>query len=92
MNLRSCIYVGSVMHRRLRPRAHNFRYRAFWLLIDLDELPSLSSGLQAKILKALEDNRIRRVGGTREISVDARIIAASFAGILGPALGFAVVP
>ena len=43
----------------------------------LDELPSLSSGLQAKILKALEDNRIRRVGGTREISVDARIVAAT---------------
>jgi DUF1365 family protein len=45
MTLRSALYVGSVMHRRLRPHAHHFRYRAFWLLIDLDELPGLSKGL-----------------------------------------------
>jgi len=43
----------------------------------LDELPSLSSALQAKILKAIEDHRIRRLGGTREIPVDVRIIAAT---------------
>ena len=40
MTLRSALYVGSVMHRRLRPRPHHFRYRAFWLLLDLDELAS----------------------------------------------------
>jgi DUF1365 family protein len=38
MNLDSSIYVGSVMHRRLKPRVHRFRYRGFWLLLDLDEL------------------------------------------------------
>jgi DNA-binding NtrC family response regulator len=43
----------------------------------LDELPSLSPALQAKVLKALEDHRIRRVGGNREIPVDARVIAAT---------------
>lgn len=43
----------------------------------LDELPSLSAGLQAKILKAIEENRIRRLGGTREIMVDTRVIAAT---------------
>ncbi|MFT4587386.1 MAG: two-component system response regulator AtoC [Limisphaerales bacterium] len=43
----------------------------------LDELPSLSLGLQAKILKAIDDNRIRRVGGNKEIPVDVRIIAAT---------------
>ena len=43
----------------------------------LDELPSLSAALQAKVLKAIEDHRIRRLGGTREIPVDARIIAAT---------------
>jgi two-component system, NtrC family, response regulator AtoC len=43
----------------------------------LDELPSLSLGLQAKVLTALEDHRIRRVGGRREIEVDVRVVAAS---------------
>jgi len=43
----------------------------------LDELPSLSPALQAKVLKVIEDHRVRRVGGTREMPVDARIIAAT---------------
>jgi DNA-binding NtrC family response regulator len=43
----------------------------------LDELPTLSPALQAKVLKAIEDHRIRRLGGTREIPVDARVIAAT---------------
>ena len=46
MNLRSALYVGSVMHRRIRPRTHKFRYRAFWLLLDLDELAELSGQLR----------------------------------------------
>jgi two-component system, NtrC family, response regulator AtoC len=43
----------------------------------LDELPSLSLGLQAKVLKAVEDQRIRRLGGNKEIPVDVRVIAAT---------------
>jgi len=43
----------------------------------LDELPSLSLALQAKVLKALEDHRIRRLGSHREIPVDVRVIAAT---------------
>jgi len=43
----------------------------------LDELPSLSLGLQAKVLKALEDGKIRRVGGNKEIPIDTRVIAAT---------------
>ncbi len=43
----------------------------------LDELPSLSPALQAKILTALEDRKIRRLGGNRQIEVDVRIIAAT---------------
>jgi DUF1365 family protein len=46
VSVRSALYVGTVVHRRLRPRPHAFRYRAFWLLIDLDELPDLSSRLR----------------------------------------------
>ncbi|MDP3072159.1 MAG: sigma-54 dependent transcriptional regulator [Opitutaceae bacterium] len=43
----------------------------------LDELPSLASGLQAKLLTAIEDHQLRRVGASRTIPVDARIIAAT---------------
>jgi DNA-binding NtrC family response regulator len=43
----------------------------------LDDLPTLSPALQAKVLKAVEDHRIRRLGGTQEIPVDARVIAAT---------------
>jgi uncharacterized protein len=37
----SRIYVGHVVHRRLRPTSHILRYRCFWLLLDLDELAQL---------------------------------------------------
>jgi DNA-binding NtrC family response regulator len=43
----------------------------------LDELSSLPLGIQAKLLTVLEDGRIRRVGGTRWIPVDVRVIAAA---------------
>ncbi len=43
----------------------------------LDELPSLSSALQAKVLTAIEDHMIRRVGSNRMRPVDVRIIAAT---------------
>jgi DNA-binding NtrC family response regulator len=43
----------------------------------LDELPSLSLPVQAKLLKAIEDRTIRRVGGNRSLAIDARIIAAT---------------
>jgi uncharacterized protein len=46
VTFQSSLYVGSVMHRRIRPRAHRFKYRAFWLLIDLDELAHLSDELR----------------------------------------------
>ena len=34
------------MHRRQAPRRHYFRYRVWWLLIDIDELPALSRRLR----------------------------------------------
>jgi len=43
----------------------------------LDELPSLSLAVQAKLLTAVEDRAIRRVGGNRMLPIDVRIIAAT---------------
>ncbi len=45
--------------------------------IFLDEIGELPIGLQAKLLKAVEEKRIRRVGSNNEKTIDARIIAAT---------------
>ena len=43
----------------------------------LDELAEMPSGTQAKLLRVLEDSRLRRLGGKSEISIDVRVIAAT---------------
>ncbi|HEX8638373.1 MAG TPA: sigma-54 dependent transcriptional regulator, partial [Pyrinomonadaceae bacterium] len=43
----------------------------------LDEIGELEVSLQAKILRALQEKQIRRVGGTRELDVDVRVVAAT---------------
>lgn len=43
----------------------------------LDEIGDMSQSAQAKVLRALQENRITRVGGDKEISVDVRVVAAT---------------
>jgi two-component system response regulator AtoC len=43
----------------------------------LDEIGDLSQGMQGKLLRVLEDKAFRRVGGTRDIQVSVRIVAAT---------------
>ncbi len=43
----------------------------------LDEIGELDISLQAKILRALQEKQIRRVGGIREINVDVRVVTAT---------------
>ena len=43
----------------------------------LDELGELPLGLQVKFLRALQERQIRRVGGTRPIDVDIRVVCAT---------------
>lgn len=41
----------------------------------LDELNSLNIALQAKLLRVLQDRKVRRIGGAKEVPVDVRVIA-----------------
>jgi transcriptional regulator with GAF, ATPase, and Fis domain len=43
----------------------------------LDEIGDMSLAAQAKVLRALQENKISRVGGGKEITVDVRVIAAT---------------
>jgi hypothetical protein len=41
----SALYLGSVVHRRLRPKRYRLRHTAFWLLLDLDDIDALDRRL-----------------------------------------------
>jgi transcriptional regulator with GAF, ATPase, and Fis domain len=43
----------------------------------LDEIGDMSLSAQAKVLRALQENKITRVGGDKEIKVNVRVIAAT---------------
>jgi two-component system, NtrC family, nitrogen regulation response regulator NtrX len=45
--------------------------------IFLDEIGDMSASAQAKVLRALQENLIQRVGGESDIKIDARVVAAT---------------
>lgn len=47
----------------------------------LDEIADLRPELQVKLLRVVEDGRVRALGGGRELSVDVRIVSASWASL-----------
>ncbi|GAB5519734.1 MAG: sigma-54 dependent transcriptional regulator [Rhodothermales bacterium] len=49
----------------------------------LDEIGDMSLSAQAKVLRALQENKITRVGGDRSIDVDVRVVAATNKDLLG---------
>ena len=61
---------ASQRHRGLFEQAHDGT-------LFLDEISELDGRLQAKLLRAVEEGRIRRVGGEREIELDVQVFAAS---------------
>jgi DUF1365 family protein len=73
--MNSLIYQGETIHCRHTPRQHAFKYRMFWMGIDLNELPSLDRdlrifGYNRRALVSLFD---RDYGGPGEGSLNGRI-------------------
>lgn len=62
-------YTGAVTHKGLFEEADGGT-------LFLDEINSMDISLQAKLLKALEEKKARRLGGGRDIPFDVRIVAA----------------
>ncbi len=66
--------------------AHQAKAGAFELAaggtIFLDEIGNLPLAMQGKLLRVLETRRIHRIGSTREIAVDFRVVAATNANLL----------
>ena len=44
--INSCIYIGTVIHKRFKPKKHFFKYKVFSLFIDLSELEILSDKIR----------------------------------------------
>ena len=42
--MNSCLYFGSIRHRRFHPRPHDFNYRLFMVYLDLDEIDQVFKG------------------------------------------------
>jgi hypothetical protein len=80
------LYVGQVMHQRLKPARHRLQYRVFSLLVDIDTLPAL-----AKRLRLFSLNRFNLFslherdygasgGGSLRAHVERQLNAAGLAG------------
>ncbi len=46
-------------------------------ILFLDEINSMSAGLQAKVLRAIQERMVRRVGGLKEVPLDFRLVTAT---------------
>lgn len=82
------LYVGKVMHQRLRPFGHRFSYDVFSLLVDVDRLPEIGrltrvlSVNRPGILSLRESDHVERPGETLRQFAD-RLLGE--AGLSGPA-------
>lgn len=69
-------HVKGAFTSAIRDRAGRFE-AANGGTIFLDEIGDMSLSAQAKVLRALQENRVQRVGSDKDIKVDVRIIAAT---------------
>ena len=77
----SCIYKGTVVHKRFKPKKHFFKYNVFSMLIDLDEINELDKRFWDPV-KQLDADRKDQLLGTAAAEVDVpgvRVPAAPLA-------------
>lgn len=58
--MNSCVYEGTVRHRRFTPVEHDFQYKLFMLYLDLDELPGVFDGRWLWSARRFAPARFRR--------------------------------
>ena len=88
----SALYVGSVAHQRYHPKPHRLKYRVFSMLIDLDELPSLSDKLRlfghnrSRVFSVLDRDHGSGDGGDLKLFVRDHLRQAGISDADGPIL------
>ncbi len=81
-DISACLYAGHVMHMRLTPFAHKFRYRVFTLLVDADRMAETCRGLRLLaferfgLLSLWRKDHGPRDGGDLRPWVEARLVEA----------------
>lgn len=84
------LYVGRVMHRRLRPRGHRLCYRVFSLLLDLDAIDGLASRLKLfsrnrfNLFAFFDHDHGARTGEALRLQVEGHLRAAGLESDGGP--------
>ncbi len=86
----SALYVGDVMHRRLRPRVHQLRYRLFSLLLDIDEIDALAWRLRLfsrgrfNLFGFTDSDHLDGTKASLKAQIDARMAKAAIGWDQGP--------
>ncbi|MEO8353417.1 MAG: DUF1365 domain-containing protein [Chthoniobacteraceae bacterium] len=89
----SCLYECEIMHQRLAPKKHEFRYRIFMFCLDLDELDSLTRKLtlfshnRSNIYEFRDRDHLTIPGGERQSLKENLIGWLAQQGIQFPAEG-----
>ena len=90
MTAAGSLYRGLVMHRRVRPRVHGFRYRLFWILLDIDRVDEaavntrLFSPGRFNLLSFQPRDHGDKSGAPLRLQVQAMLAEAGIAGVDGP--------
>jgi DUF1365 family protein len=81
----SCLYIGEVTHKRMRPKVHALRYRLFQTFLDLDEAKALSDASlvfgfnRARLLSFYERDHGDGTATPLKAQIEARVRAAGYA-------------